>query len=397
MTMTTEFREDTRHANPTQAKKMITVDTINRIEGFEALREEWNELLVESDNNNLFLTWEWLFTWWQELAEDRELFLVTVREQERLIAIAPLAIRPPRPKRLIFFKTFEFLGSGTIGSDYLGMIVRRGYEDEGLRNIGACMTEQKLNAELTRIARREQNMTEFALQLRQLGWRSARTVTDYCPYIDLSGHDWDSYVSTLSKSQRYNFRRRQRKLEKDYEVKFEEADSEESRSRCLKALVDLHLKRWDTKGGSDALEEDSHKDFHEIMTRKGLEQGWLKLYVLWLDGKPAAALYGYLYGGKFYFYQSGFDPDFYKQSVGLVIMGLAIQKAIEAGAQEYDFLHGNESYKYSWTDSDRELIRLDLFPPSAKGMVSRGIMEARWKIKPVVKRLRPEAAAGSGG
>jgi CelD/BcsL family acetyltransferase involved in cellulose biosynthesis len=105
-----------------------------------------------------------------------------------------------------------------------------------------------------------------------------------------------------------------------------------------------------------------------------LERGWLRLYVLRLDGRPAASLYGFKYGPVFYFYQSGLDPSFEKQSVGLVIMGLAIQKAIEEGAEEYDFLHGGESYKFLWARGTRELTRLELYPPQIRGFVYKQTM-----------------------
>src|SRR5439155_184650 len=81
---------------------------------------------------------------------------------------------------------------------------------------------------------------------------------------------------------------------------------------------------------------------YDDVSRSGLELGWLRLFILRLDGRPAAALHGYQYGGVFSFYQAGFDPAFAKQSVGLVTMALAIKSAIEEGADEYDLLHGAE-------------------------------------------------------
>src|SRR6185437_5964034 len=89
--------------------------------------------------------------------------------------------------------------------------------------------------------------------------------------------------------------------------------------------------------------------FHHEVTRLALERGWLRLYVLRLNGRPAAGLYGFLYRSTFYFYQSGFDAAYHKQSVGLIAMGLGIKNAIEEGAKEYDLLHGSEDYKSHWS------------------------------------------------
>ena len=76
---------------------------------------------------------------------------------------------------------------------------------------------------------------------------------------------------------------------------------------------------------------------------------------------PVAALYGFFYQRVFYFYQSGYDPRYRKHSVGLVTMGLAIKSAIEDGAEEYDMLHGDESYKFQWAKDVRELEHLELY------------------------------------
>ena len=77
--------------------------------------------------------------------------------------------------------------------------------------------------------------------------------------------------------------------------------------------------------------------------------------------------YGFRYGDKFYFYQSGFDPGYARQSVGLVALGLTIKAALEEGAMEYDLLHGDEEYKFLWAHQTRELRRLELFPSYVRG------------------------------
>ncbi|HEU4520710.1 MAG TPA: cellulose biosynthesis protein CelD, partial [Thermoanaerobaculia bacterium] len=101
----------------------LTIDVVSDSATFAAMRDEWNELLTASAADSLFLTWEWLHTWWKHLRGSRQLFLVTVRDGSRLVAIAPLTSRPTWMGNVI-----EFAGSGTIGSDYLDIIVRRGWE-----------------------------------------------------------------------------------------------------------------------------------------------------------------------------------------------------------------------------------------------------------------------------
>lgn len=368
---------------------MFTVERVEDIAGFEKLRDEWNQLLETSSTNCLFLTWEWLFTWWKHLSGRRRLNVLTVRLDGKLIALAPLALRPGQFRRLFPFRVLEFLGTGSVGSDYLNLIVRRGHEREALPALARHLRDGKLMLELSQVERTSRHAIDFALELKQRDWNVSRMTMNFCPYIDLSGHTWASYLASLGRSHRYNFRRRLRNLEKQFEVRFEEVGTEEERRRAIAVLVDLHLKRWHGRGGSDALHTGALIRFHEDASRLALQRGWLRLYVLWLDGQPAAALYGFRYNGTFYFYQSGFEPALGKYSVGLVTMGLAIKSAIEEGAAEYDLLHGDEEYKFLWGRNERELVRLDLFPPRVHGMYYRQAMELRWGVKKIIWRYLP--------
>src|SRR3954470_10115336 len=106
---------------------MIT-SVITRTEEFERLHDEWNALLSSSGSNCVFLTHEWLFTWWKHLANGRQLSILTARENGRLIGVLPLATRAPQYARMMP-RVAEFLGSGVIGSDYLDAVIKQGHED----------------------------------------------------------------------------------------------------------------------------------------------------------------------------------------------------------------------------------------------------------------------------
>ena len=69
------------------------------------------------------------------------------------------------------------------------------------------------------------------------------------------------------------------------------------------------------------------------------------------------------------------------------MMGLAIKSAIEEGAAVYDFLRGDETYKSLWACEERELIRLELFPPCARGAFYRQTIELRLNIKKRILHL----------
>jgi CelD/BcsL family acetyltransferase involved in cellulose biosynthesis len=361
---------------------VLVIEEIRDVARFRALKEEWNELLADSAANCIFLTWEWLYTWWCHLAEDRKLHLMLVRNEGRLIALAPLSRRSGRWKRLMPFPALEFLGVGSVGSDYLDIIIRRGEERRAIAALADCLGENKLMVDFSQVAA-SAHAVELTQELKRRGWTMHRRPTDLCPYINLAGQTWESYLGILSPAHRYNLRRRLRNLDKRGSVSFERALSEEQCAEGIKSVVALHELRWKDRGQPGVFRDPRVVDFHRELSLLALQRGWLRLYTLRLDGKTVAAWYGFNYHGVISFYQTGFDPAWYKYSVGLVMMGLAIKAALEEGAQVYDFLRGDESYKSLWSCQERELVRLELFPPSRRGAIYRQAMELRWNIKKI--------------
>jgi CelD/BcsL family acetyltransferase involved in cellulose biosynthesis len=333
---------------------------------FEQLREPWNALLRSSRSNCLFLTWEWLHVWWRHLADSRELSVLRVTSEGELIGLLPLALTRARLK---YFRprTLELMGAGDVGSDYLDFIVREGCEAEVLREASEYFANASLTIRLPQHDSCSAIAARLAAQWRERGAPFHELAINVCPTIHLEGRTWDSYLATLGAEHRYNFRRKLKNLSRRFDMRFEAVDCEAARRPALERLISLHLLRRRCLGGSEAFDTSQLRVFHDEFTRAALNRGWLRLFTMWLNDEPAAALYGFLYDGVFSFYQSGFDPRFGGQSVGLVMMGLAIQRAIDEGAREYDLLHGAERYKFHWADSVRRLSCLELYPPGRKG------------------------------
>jgi len=369
----------------------FTVETIDDGPSFAKLKSDWGDLLESSASQSLFLTWEWLHTWWKHLAADRQLSILAVRCGGELAALAPFCVRPPSLSRRRLFPVQEFLGSGNVGSDYLDFIVRRGSEPEARQAFASCLAGERLMLDWTQLKRGPCFAAGVASILAEKGWRLAETRTNTCPFILLAGKSWESYLANLGAEHRYNFHRKWKRLNRDYVVQFEQVRTPEQCRESIDLVIKLHNLRWRDRGGSDAFHTQGLVEFHRELSQIALGRGWLRLYILRLNGKPAASLYGFLYHGTFYFYQSGFDAAYDKYSVGLVTMGLAIQRAIEEGAEEFDLLHGDEGYKSHWSNGSRELGRLELYPPGSLGWMCRSSVELVLASRRIARRVLPRS------
>ena len=347
--------------------------------GFSALRAEWNSLLRASASASPFLTWEWLHTWWQQLGGASTLRLLVVRAGDELIAIAPFRAT----SGTAYLPCLDMLGTGDAGSDYLDVIVRRGWEDTAITAIEQTVRQQGIPLRLTHLGP-SAVAERLADRLGERNWTRTTTPGGTCPYIPLAGHTWDSYLATLGSSHRANVRRRMRALEQKFDVRFERVTTEAERRVAMPVLMQYHTRRFEASGS--AFGSAATRAFHDEVTRRALDRGWLRLYVLRLNGEPAAVMYGFFYNDTFSFYQHGFDDRYQQHSIGLVLMGLTIRAAIDEGAAEFDMLWGVEPYKFLWARDRRELRNMHLFPASIHGNVHRHLFAARRRVAGFIRR-----------
>jgi CelD/BcsL family acetyltransferase involved in cellulose biosynthesis len=363
----------------------LRVEVLDTPWGFTALRPHWNALLRSSASDSPFLTWEWLHSWCTHLAGSAMVKLVAVRDGAELIAVAPFCVVPGR---LPWFSQIALMGTGCAGSDYLDLIAQAGREGEAISAIAGYLNAQQTTVRLDRLP--DASVAErLATRLTADGWVVTSAPDGVCPVIPLAGHTWDSYLATLGSAHRANVRRRLRGIEQQFRVRFDLVTSDGDRMAALDSLARFHQRRFQPRGGSTAFHTPAVRAFQDEATRRALDRGWLRMYVLRLDDEIAAVMYGLLYGRTFYFYQHGFDDRFSRHSIGLVLMAHTVRAAIDNGAATFDLLWGTEAYKSLWAREHNTLRRIHLFPPHAAGMIHRRVLEARRRLGRLARRVLP--------
>jgi CelD/BcsL family acetyltransferase involved in cellulose biosynthesis len=190
---------------------------------------------------------------------------------------------------------------------------------------------------------------------------------------------------------RYNLRRRTRQVLKP------QGDSEivclETAAELPKAMDDLfrlHTLRRAVRGAETRFTRKARQKFHRDLASTFLRQGRLKLLLLKANSQTIAAIYCFKHGSKMSYFQSGFDPRWSKYSVGTVLMGKCIEMAIRDGCQEFDFLRGDEDYKFQWTACLRQTLEVRC-PLSFRGRYVLRMLEGAGCVKRRIRALLPEA------
>jgi CelD/BcsL family acetyltransferase involved in cellulose biosynthesis len=320
---------------------------------FSKLKGEWGNLLENSDSNNIYLTWEWLHTWWAIFGKNCELALIEVREKGgNLIGIAPFKFS----RRRVFAgkRKMEFIGNGSdITSEYLDIIVRRGYESavrEGLAKVLDALDE------IATISLKPLVHNNDLQNWAGEGWAFQKTSPySTCPVFDLPP-TWERFLATKSKNFRKKAKEYHRVCRRDLQLRLIRVEAAEELPARMNDLERLHKLRW--QGRPASFSSNAYRQFHLDISRQFLARGWLRLFFLYDGDRPIGALYCYAYNNVYYYCQAGRDPAYNKYHLGYVMINLAIQEAIKEGARSFDMLTGEEAYKYHWANSRKTSVHL---------------------------------------
>lgn len=321
---------------------------------FSSIRTEWQQLDASS-RLSPFLSWEWQSTWNNSFGSDGEPFILKTYRANQLIGIFPLRLQKKRLLGLPLRK-LGFIGEETGGADYLDLIAR---PEDRLQVLSSNLAFLQENGHLELLCLdniasgsqtvsilRDPRATDGNLRYRE-------SQSSVCPKIDLS-IGWPLILERSRRSS--NFKRRLKQIEKMPEFEFRSVTASDETGPAFERFLLLHEKRWSSDGGSELSGHPRLIAFQRDVVRAMADTGLLRFDELWIDGACRASVYGFDDTHKFYYYNAGYDPDWAKFSVGLVLIGLSIRNAVERGNRVYDFLRGEETYKFDWANQTEELV-----------------------------------------
>jgi len=341
---------------------MLTYRVISDVPTWDAMKPEWNNLLDNSMTHVPFLRHEFLREWWDTCGggewEKGELLVITGHDGDKLVGIAPLFRHTGRSgrRRLMFIGSFEIV-------DYLDFIVLPDYLFLFLRGLFAFLTTSTIPEwhmlDLYNLL--DQSPTQPAVKklCEEFGWTYNDEVLQKSPHINLPGN-WEQYLAGIDKKQRHEIRRKMRRA----------AESEVPVTWYV--LQDSQKVEEDTAAFLELMAEDAEKAafltprMREQMARTILcafETGCLNLAFLEVGGQKAAAYMSFDYLNRLWVYNSGIRKSLMEYSPGWVLLGYLLQWANEKGYTEFDFMRGDEEYKYRFGAVDRYVCRLTVEKP----------------------------------
>ena len=321
----------------------------------------WNSLVKQSIADTPFSRYEYLSEWWKTLGggewKKATLVLVSATENDQLVGIAPLFITEYDSQQALML-----VGSIEI-SDYLDLIV--GEDDlprflSGLLDfLTSSLTDNWSAIDWYNLPDSSPTLAGLKTESERRGWTYQEEVYRPTPYIPLNG-SFDEYLSRLEKKQRHEIRRKMRRAAESGRVRFYVVDKDANIEAELEGF--FHLMIQDPNKAMFL--RDVMRDQMSTTIQAAHEQGYLWLGFLEVDGVKVAASLNFDYKNKLWGYNSGVSRTHMELSPGWVLLAHTIQWCCEHNRYEFDFMRGDEEYKYRFGGVNRYVMRVKAIKPS---------------------------------
>ncbi len=323
---------------------------------FDTLAAEWDELAARGMTDTPFQTLAYQRAWWTHLRPDGATLLTVAARDEagQLSAIG------------CFFAlegTLRFNGC-VEETDYLDLIAPAEGAEAAWGEMLSCLESVTAPAwsslELCNVPHTSPSRAILPALAAQRSYQFHEEQAEVCPTIPLAD-TFDAYLESLDSKQRREVSRKLRRAEAA-DLTTTGVGPDEDVDAAVERFLDLLQKSMFEK--RDWLNDGRRALFHDV-ARAAQAAGTLQLLFCGVEDRTAAALFNFDYRGRIWVYNSGLDPAaFAALSPGVVLTAAAIERAIELGRNEFDFLRGDEEYKYRFGATDRPIYHLTLQRPA---------------------------------
>lgn len=352
------------------------IDVIEEFGALEGVRGDWEAAYAADPEASLFMSWRWIADW---LAASRTVWLVLAAKptpaDDRYVAFLPLRMRVHLDKERGFFN--ELYLAGGEYSDHTGLLTHPDFEAAAVSAFNDYLRRKlnwaKLNMPNLWMSERRRRLFLAAFDERRFVHKDIEYVdkvtnTDHsvCPSIALPP-DWDAYLETLSANNRQKIRRWLRKVEasEDYDITWADA---ETYTRDIDMLLGFWKVKWQPRKGAARAEAIVQRN--RAMLIRCANNGTLFLPVFRHGGRPVAALAILVDHTKkaMLFFITGRDETYDEAPAGYLLHAHSIRHAIAQGFVTYDFLRGDEPYKYLFASQEQRLRACSVATKSGRNL-----------------------------
>lgn len=350
----------------------VRVREIGTLEGLESLRPSWNALLLQSPEPVVYLTYEWLSTWWRCFRTPRrELCVLAVTADDDLIGIAPMVRTRARVlgvpyAKIEFLSMMRYALSPTNVSASLDFIVKAGRHREVVR---AVLHHLAARAgwnflRLHPLPSGSPSVTALEEEAASRGYRFRKRRAFVNSIIPLEG-TWEAYFAEHGKSLKRNIKSRERNLEKMGVLRYSEINKIGELENGFRSIMDIERRSWKFRMGIH-LDAPVYRHFYRELLEVASACGWLKLGILELGGRRIAYDLSLAYNRVIEGLKTSYDESLARFAPGNIVIYRELESLFQSGFKKKNILWGDLAAKAKFTSivephEEIFLYRDDLF------------------------------------
>lgn len=324
-------------------------------EAFFELSDEWESLLQRSHDNRIFYTPEWHRIWWRHFGQGRPFVFALQDEDCGLQAVLPLQVVRRGGARVL-----TLLGDHNV-ADYMDGIAEK-HEAQG--QLSVLWGEALVDLEWDRVELRHVPASSPLVPALQTSAGERRLEVQVEPDevspVAILCSNWEGYLQMLTKKQRHEIRRKLRRAQEGALWEWRTVRTHDDLDRDLAVFFRLHEASARDKMRFMTPEMEG---YFRALAADFLQRGYLRLSVFRRDGVDLAAVMAFAYRGRYLLFNSGYDPAHAAYSPGIAAVVHTMQDAIAEKAVAFDFLSGDEPYKYQFGAANTHTVRVKVTRP----------------------------------
>lgn len=315
-------------------ERISAVRGLDGLMGFEA---DWESVHGADPQSTVFTSWAWLRGRLSTLAEPWCVLVARSQADGAVVGLLPLRseLSADDPGDVL-----KLTMAGSPLADYTGFLCVPGFEDTVLAAFASYVGDLLEWSRLEIRDALDPRLEVFLNHFPPSRFEVERHPPTPCPYLELDD-SWEAYLGArprpkLRREIRHDLRAMDRRCDLRRTTVADDGE------RQISTLLKLWQERW------GELPETQLAEYHSVF-RSCLRSGCLWLDVLWDAEVPISGLLAFLdrKNSSFCFYITGFNKRYAALSPGTVIIAHSIREAIREGYRTFDFLRGDEPYKFS--------------------------------------------------
>jgi CelD/BcsL family acetyltransferase involved in cellulose biosynthesis/GNAT superfamily N-acetyltransferase len=339
--------------------------------------ESWDNLVLTSEINSVFLTYEWIKCWWDTYHEDRTLLLLIAEDSNQLVGIAPLMISNSREGTLKT-KLVQFASMGE--TDYCDFICSKENKPAVITAfMDYLKTDQSLWQKIALDNIPEESSTPVILReyLQKSDYKFMESVSQECYAMAFKGEEKfvHSVLMRNGVKGRYNFLKNHGKIE------YRKAESTDEIVKELPAFFEFHKDRRLLMGDKSKFHEEKARQFFVSLSDCMMKKGWLRFDIVRYNDVPIVYHFGFVYNNRHHHYTQTFNMDYYRRSPGMVMMKCVIEDCLEHQYDELDLARGSEEYKKWFANVIRKNMRFEIYSDNIRYSIAQKKLSAKESVK----------------